>query len=91
MNDVIRLTILEVLYLVLIVSVSTLTIYIVVTLAKANDVLRNLKRVSQVAAGMAEGVDEVKAKAVSTINAAADSLIERWGDKKGKKVDVDEE
>ena len=86
MNEAVSLTIVEILYLVLIVSISTLTIYLAVTLSKANDVLRDLKKVSGMMAGVASGVDEVKEKAVKTISAAADALMERWA-KKGKKVD----
>jgi len=92
MNEVVRLTIIEILYLVLIISVSTLTIYLATTLARANDVLRDLKKVSGMMAGVADGVDEVKTKAVQTITVAADALIDRWGNKeKREKVDVDEE
>lgn len=88
MNEVIRLSIIEILYLSLIVSVSVLTVYLAVALARLNDVLRDLKRVSQMAANVADGVDTVKNKAVSTFVEAADAIVNKL---RGDDSDLNEE
>ncbi|MDO8471985.1 MAG: hypothetical protein Q7S64_02460 [bacterium] len=88
MNEVIRLSVIEILYLTLIVSVSVLTIYLAITLARLGDVLRDIKQVTKVASGVAGTVEAVKQKAMSTFVEAADAIVKKLrGSKKGSITD----
>lgn len=90
MNEVIRLSVIEILFLSLVVSVSVITIYLAITLARLGDVLRDIKQVTKVAAGVAGSVDEVKQKAMSTFMAVADTIVNKLRGKKTTTITDDE-
>lgn len=90
MNEVIRLSVIEILYLALIVSVSVITVYLAITLARLGDVLRDIKQVTKVAAGVAGSVDEVKQKAMSTFMEIADTIVNKLRGKKTATINEDE-
>lgn len=73
----ISLSILELLYIVLIISIVVLTGYAVVVLSELNGVLRDARQVSTLAAKLAKATDGVTNKAMAAMTGA----IKHFGSK----------